>query len=106
MIANTLNMALRLIQRMRAVILVNGYSHAAMVPVRWLLANILNVGASYKAHTTFQTSLKTGERPAWVKTDHQLPAHFGLEQEPIGLEQKINLPTLAAFSHEQEAQTQ
>lgn len=106
MIANTLNMALRLIQRMRAVILVNGYSHAAMVPVRWLLANILNVGASYKAHTTYQTSLRTGERPAWVKTDHQLPAHFGLEQEPIVMEPKITLPTLAAFSHEQEAQTQ
>lgn len=105
MIANTLNMGLRLIQRMRAVVLVNGYSHAALVPVRWFLANILNVGASYKAHTTYQTSLRTGERPAWVKTDHQLPAHFGLETEQLVLE-TITLPQLAAFSHEQEAQTQ
>jgi adsorption protein B len=114
MIANTVNMGLRLIQRMRAVKLVNGHAHAAMVPVRWLLANIVNVGASYKAHTSFQTSLRTGERPAWIKTDHQLPAHFG-EQDSIfntepqvilNLEPKISLQNLAAFNHEQEAQTQ
>ena len=93
-IANTINMCLRLIQRMRAVHLVNGVSHAAMVPVRWLLANVVNVGASYKAHTTFQTSLKTGERPAWVKTDHQLPAHFGVELEPITeIPRPLPLPT-------------
>lgn len=118
-IANALNMVLRLIQRMRAVHLVNNLSHAAMVPVRWLLANIVNVGASYKAHTTFQKSLITGERPAWVKTDHQLPAHFGLEVEPVtsitlpvfqldtpifGSEilEPLHSPALAAFSNEPE----
>ncbi|MFS4461188.1 glycosyltransferase [Bdellovibrio sp. HCB2-146] len=81
MFANTLNMGLRLYQRMRAVSRVNGLSQALMVPVRWLVANAVNVCASYRAHSTYQTSLRTGERPAWVKTDHQLPAHFGREQE-------------------------
>jgi adsorption protein B len=125
MYANTVNMALRLIQRMRAVIRVNGYGQASMVPIRWLLANVVNVGAAYKAHTTYHTSLKTGERPAWVKTDHQLPAHFGkevdlhlvpeplvtfnneangyLHQEPL---LQKGMPSLVVFNHEQETQTQ
>ncbi len=81
MFANAFNMALRLMQRVRAVHRVNGGSQACMVPLRWLVANFVNVLASYRAHKTYHESVKLGVRPAWVKTDHQLPSHFGLETE-------------------------
>ncbi|MNL79439.1 bacteriophage N4 adsorption protein B [compost metagenome] len=73
------NMIFRIVQRMRAVRRVNGFSQAMMVPVRWLLANVVNVAASYKAHTNYRRSVRTGESPKWVKTQHQLPAHFTQE---------------------------
>ncbi|HWU43520.1 MAG TPA: hypothetical protein VN132_08785, partial [Bdellovibrio sp.] len=74
---NTFGMLIRLLQRMRAVYRVNGLSQALMVPVRWLVANVVNVLASHRAYKTYKHSVRTGTRPAWVKTDHQLPAHFG-----------------------------
>jgi hypothetical protein len=76
MALNLGNMLFRIFQRMRAVHRVNGFSQSLMVPVRWVLANIVNVAASYKAHTNYRRSVRTGERPQWVKTQHQLPAHF------------------------------
>lgn len=78
---NGINMFLRIVQRMRSVVLVNGVSHSLFVPVRWVLANIVNTAATIRAHRTYYESLKTGQRPAWVKTDHRLPAHFGKEVE-------------------------
>lgn len=78
---NTINMCLRIVQRMKAVKLVNGMKHAWMVPVRWLVANVINVAATVKALRTYRHSVKTGQRPAWIKTEHRLPAHFGTEVE-------------------------
>ncbi|WP_413587427.1 glycosyltransferase [Bdellovibrio sp. HCB274] len=72
-------MLLRIIQRMLAVHRVNDFSQAAMVPVRWLVANAVNVLASLKAHRQYRESQRTGKRPAWIKTEHQMPAHFGVE---------------------------
>jgi adsorption protein B len=78
---NMLNMGMRLIQRMRAVARVNHPGHVLIVPVRWLIANFVNLAAAIKAHRSFRTSKKTGQRPAWIKTDHRLPSHFGEEAE-------------------------
>ncbi|MBO9666401.1 MAG: phage adsorption protein NrfB [Bdellovibrio sp.] len=78
---NALAMVLRVIQRMRAVHLVNGSGQILMVPVRWLVANAVNVLATVKAHRQYKDSQRTGKRPVWIKTDHQLPAHFGAEAE-------------------------
>ncbi|WP_415062021.1 glycosyltransferase [Bdellovibrio sp.] len=80
-VLNAVNMLLRVFQRMWAVRRVNGWTQALMVPVRWLVANVVNVAATIKAHRTYRHSLKTGQKPAWVKTDHRLPAHFGKEVE-------------------------
>lgn len=76
-VLNTLGMALRLVQRMRAVHRVNGWAQMMLVPMRWPLANVVNVMASYRAYRTYKDSIRKGTRPVWVKTDHKLPAHFG-----------------------------
>jgi len=81
LIFNTTAMVLRVVQRMRSVHRVNGMSQMWMVPVRWLVANMVNTMACYRAHTTYRESQRTGARPAWVKTEHQMPAHFGAEAE-------------------------
>lgn len=78
---NMFNMAVRMVQRMRAVYRTNAAIHVGLVPVRWLLANIVNIGATYKAHRQYQEGLRTGKRPVWIKTDHKLPEHFGKEVE-------------------------
>ncbi|WP_374000477.1 glycosyltransferase [Bdellovibrio bacteriovorus] len=78
---NLLNMTVRLVQRMIAVSRTNARVHIALVPVRWLLANVVNIGATYKAYRQYQESQKTGKRPVWIKTDHRLPEHFGKEIE-------------------------
>ena len=78
---NLINMSVRLIQRMIAVSRTNARVHIGLVPVRWLLANVVNIGATYKAYRQYQESQKTGKRPVWIKTDHRLPEHFGKEIE-------------------------
>lgn len=78
---NMVNMAVRMIQRMRAVARTNARQHVFLVPVRWLLANVINIGATYKAYRQYQEGLRTGKRPVWIKTEHRLPEHFGNEVE-------------------------
>lgn len=72
---------LRIVQRMIAVSRTNAMAHMWLVPVRWLLANVINVGATVKAYNQLKASQKTGQRPQWIKTDHRLPEHFGRESE-------------------------
>lgn len=74
---NLLNMSARLIQRFRAVLLVNGLQHALLVPVRWPLSNLINCLAAFRASKAHVKSLLTGAKPQWSKTKHELPAHFG-----------------------------
>lgn len=81
LVLNLVNMCLRLIQRMRAVALTNSRVHIALVPARWLLANVVNIGATYKAYRQYSESQRTGKRPVWIKTEHKLPEHFGKEAE-------------------------
>lgn len=74
---NLFNMVVRLAQRMRAVALTNAKHHVVLVPVRWFVANVVNVGATLKAYRQFSESKKTGKKPVWIKTEHRMPEHFG-----------------------------
>lgn len=78
---NMFNLFVRVLQRMRAVRLTNGKAQAWLVPVRWLVANVVNVGATWKASRQYRDSQRTGQRPVWIKTDHRMPEHFGKEVE-------------------------
>lgn len=78
---NMANMSVRLVQRMRAVARTNARSQIFLVPVRWLLANVINVGATYKAYRQYTEGRRTGKRPVWIKTEHRLPENFGQEME-------------------------
>lgn len=78
---NLFNMTVRLIQRMRAVHLTNAKAHIYIVPIRWLVANVVNLGATIKAYRQYSESQRTGKRPVWIKTEHKLPEQFGKEVE-------------------------
>lgn len=70
-------MSVRLLQRFRLVATLNGYHFIFYIPFRWVLANYINTMATFKAVTTYYRAVKKGETPKWVKTTHELPAHFG-----------------------------
>lgn len=78
---NMINMSVRLLQRMCAVGRTNSRQHIFLVPVRWMLANVINVGATYKAYRQYSEGRRTGKRPVWIKTEHRLPENFGQEME-------------------------
>lgn len=78
---NMMNMFVRLIQRMRAVWIVNARIHVALVPIRWLLANLINTAATWKAYRQYREGKKTGKQLAWIKTEHRLPEQFGKDLE-------------------------
>ena len=70
-------MAVRLVQRFRLVNELNGFKLTLLIPMRWVLANYINTLASFKAYKIHKNSKKTGTRPQWVKTAHELPTFFG-----------------------------
>lgn len=70
-------MAIRLVQRYRLVFELNGFKLSLLIPARWFLANYINTLASFKAFKTYRAHVKTGTRPQWVKTTHELPTYFG-----------------------------
>lgn len=78
LMANFVLMTVRLVQRFRLVLELNGLKMAMLIPARWLLANFINTVASFKAYASYRNSLKTGIRPQWIKTTHELPEAFGL----------------------------
>lgn len=71
-------MAIRLVQRYRLVSELNGFKLALLIPARWFLANYINTLASLRAFKTYHESVKSGKRPQWVKTTHELPTSFGV----------------------------
>lgn len=81
LIFNLTSMFIRLGQRARAVWTVNGKEHVPLVPLRWFVGNIINVGATFKAVSQYVRSKRTGEAPRWIKTEHKLPEDFGRELE-------------------------
>jgi adsorption protein B len=74
-------MTLRLVQRFRMVYPLYGFKTSLLIPLRWILANYINSRAALSAIRQFYKSLVTGEKPAWVKTTHELPEMFGLESD-------------------------
>lgn len=72
-------MANRVGQRFICTARVYGYGLAALVPVRILVANLVNSFASLRATKEFLVSEITGKAPKWAKTAHELPPSFGME---------------------------
>lgn len=68
----------RLLSRMWSVRSIYGWKLAILSPVRWPLANLINFLATYKAIHQYYSSKLSGKQPRWIKTDHELPAEFGV----------------------------
>lgn len=67
----------RFYQRLMASSRLYGVPFALLTPVRFVIANVINILASYKAYNQYHYSQKTGQEVAWIKTEHELPAGFG-----------------------------
>ncbi len=80
-ILNMFNLIVRMGQRMKAVALTNSSRQSFLVPARWLVANFVNIAATWQAYRQYRVSQKTGQRPVWLKTEHRLPENFGREIE-------------------------
>lgn len=70
----------RIFQRVICTSRVYGYGLAALVPMRVIIANLVNSIASLRAIKEFVVSEVTGKAPKWAKTAHELPASFGMEK--------------------------
>ncbi len=97
-------MAIRLVQRYRLVFELNGLKLALLIPARWFLANYINTVASFEAFKTYRAHMKTGTRPQWVKTVHELPTFFGataVSPPQLHIENITNEMTLKSQTTEQ-----
>lgn len=81
----------RLLQRVRIVYSVYGIEAVSMVLLRWVLANFINTWASFKALRQHLSSLRTGESPKWIKTEHELPEMFGVEAMNKEMEMEVDM---------------
>lgn len=82
-LTNLMQMLVRLLQRMRATAYVYGFGLALLVPLRWPVGNFINTLAAWRAYRVDRAALRSGTRPAWVKTEHKLPEHFGRQKLEI-----------------------
>jgi adsorption protein B len=78
-IGNTVSLVWRVFVRMWAVSRVHSWRQALLVPLRWWVANIINVSATFWAWREYSRAKRLGVHPQWKKTQHELPADFGLE---------------------------
>ena len=78
-------MILRLAIRTRTTFNIYGLSSCLLVPLRWPIANLINTLASAQAAHQYLRYKLFGEQLKWAKTQHRLPAGFGLHsQQQIG----------------------
>ena len=77
----------RISQRVRCTWRVYGPRKALLVPLRWPVGNVVNTWAAWRAFRVYRESVRKGERPAWVKTQHKLPEQFG--RIPLALESNL-----------------
>lgn len=70
---------LRIVERFILVSKVYNFATASLVPVRWVLSNFINNIATFNAVYQWTRSKIKGEAPKWSKTDHIIPAGFGME---------------------------
>ena len=75
---NLFNFTFRIMRRMLAVKNVASTSQALLVPLRWPLANLINVIATFCAWRDYRIAEFKGVQPRWVKTQHELPLDFGI----------------------------
>jgi bacteriophage N4 adsorption protein B len=81
--ANLVFSLLRIVNRIRLVAKVYGGKMASLVPIRWVVSNFINTSCTYNAVYQWSSSKLRGELPKWSKTDHIIPANFGLENKEI-----------------------
>lgn len=81
--SNLVFSVLRIVNRIRLVAKVYGGKVASLVPVRWVVSNFINTSCTYNAVYQWSSAKLRGELPKWSKTDHVIPAHFGLDNKEI-----------------------
>ena len=81
--ANLVLSVIRIVNRIRLVSKVYGGKVASLVPIRWIVSNFINTACTYNAVLQWSSAKLRGELPKWSKTDHMIPAHFGLENKEI-----------------------
>lgn len=77
--ANLIFSVFRIVNRMRLVTNVYGFKMAILVPIRWIVSNFVNTASTYNALYQWTSAKIRGELPKWAKTDHVVPAGFGLQ---------------------------
>ena len=93
--ANLILSGVRLAERIGLVNEVYGLGVASLVPVRWLLGNFINNAATFNAIYRWTVSKIKGEIPKWSKTDHIIPAGFGIiSPEPVPV--LVEIPVVIA----------
>jgi adsorption protein B len=73
LILNLVFMAERILQRFIAVWRIYGFWPATLSPIRVIYGNVINAHAFIIALASFWTSVKTGEKPVWSKTNNVFP---------------------------------
>lgn len=76
---NFSHMSWRMWMRVRHTALIYGWSFACLAPLRWPVANFVNVVASWRAFRSYYDSRRHNRVIAWVKTTHRLPEGFGIK---------------------------
>src|SRR3989344_6048733 len=76
---NLASMMWRLFQRGRFMYSIYGIKLLPGIPIRWIVGNLINTAAAFKAFQNFRHHVKSGEQMKWVKTTHRIPENFGTE---------------------------
>lgn len=73
----------RLIHRVKAVGLVNGWMRVRVIPVRCPVGNVINFMATIRAIKDYHRAVIKKEPLRWAKTTHELPEGFGDHHEEL-----------------------
>ena len=74
---NSFFMINRIIQRMWNVQKLYGWKLASLSPLRWPIANVVGLFATFFALKQYIKGKLSGTAPRWIKTEHELPVGFG-----------------------------
>jgi adsorption protein B len=81
--ANALLWIRRLAWRIKLTASVYGWKFAALVPLRWPVANFINSLSTWRAISLYRGSRRSGEAPLWTERRAQLPKEFGQERRNL-----------------------
>ena len=84
----TIGMFNRIYHRIKAVIIINGWKHAWLVPFRWPIGIFINFFATMNAINKYYNLVIKNETLQWAKTNHELPIGFGNELQIKSTESK------------------